>query len=162
LNPLFQADGQLNLGEVESSAVSINAMITEDHGDTSNSNFVYYDVKNFEIVISNRIDLCPTEECKYSFINENKEGFRLDNSTGLMIHGLLKAVNESESNTFEIFGYFNVVDPTEQKVEGGQELVDGTVQFYNGDDALGGEYPINGSITWKNERDADLSLKGQL
>jgi hypothetical protein len=162
LSYLVQAYGQLDSATVEPGTVSINATITEDHKNTSNPNWVYYHVKNFVIAISNRTDLCPIDRCEYSFVNENREGFRLDDSDGRMLRGLLNIISEGESKTIHVYGYFRAVDSNQEKVKEAQEGLGGTVQFYLGDKALGKEYQINGSLTWKSEKDADIALKGQL
>src|SRR5574341_544509 len=157
-NLSVELNGELDLADVSADRISINATIIEDHKGTSDPNLIYYDIQNFDIGISNRTDLCPTGNCNYSFTTENKEGFRLDNSSGRMLHGLLKVSDKGESNIFQIYGYFSSITPNEEKDVASQEALDGTIQFYIGDDALGKEYQVNGSLIWKNEKNANLSL----
>ena len=161
-NLSVELNGQLDLTDVSADRISINASIIEDHEGTSDPNLIYYDIQNFDIGISNRSDLCPTSNCNYSFTTENKEGFRLDNSSGRMLHGLLKVSDEGESKIFQIYGYFSSITPNEEKHVASQEALDGTIQFYIGDDALGKEYQVNGSLIWKSEKNANLSLTGRL
>lgn len=161
-NLSVELNGQLDLTDVSADRISINASIIEDHEGTSDPNLIYYDIQNFDIGISNRSDLCPTSNCNYSFTTENKEGFRLDNSSGRMLHGLLKVSDEGESKIFQIYGYFNSITPNEEKHVASQEALDGTIQFYIGDDALGKEYQVNGSLIWKSEKNGNLSLTGRL
>ena len=158
----LELNGQLDLADVSADRISINASIIEDHEGTSDPNLIYYDIQNFDIGISNRSDLCPTGNCNYFFTIENKEGFRLDNSSGRMLHGLLKVTDEGESKMFQIYGYFSSIIPNEEKHEASQEALDGTIQFYIGDDALGKEYQVNGSLIWKSEKNANLSLTNRL
>lgn len=155
-------NGQLDLADISTDRISINASIIEDHEGTSDPNLIYYDIQNFDIGISNRSDLCLRGNCNYSFTTENKEGFRLDNSSGRMLHGLLKVSEEGESKIFQIYGYFSSITPNEEKHSTSQEALDGTIQFYIGDDALGKEYQVNGSLIWKSEKNANLSLTGRL
>ena len=161
-NLSVELNGQLDLTDVSADRISINASIIEDHEGTSDPNLIYYDIQNFDIGISNRSDLCPTSNCNYSFTTENKEGFRLDNSSGRMLHGLLKVSDEGESKIFQIYGYFRSITPNEEKHVASQEALDGTIQFYIGDDALGKEYQVNGSLIWISEKNANLSLTGRL
>jgi len=161
-NLSVELNGQLDLTDVSADRISINASIIEDHEGTSDPNLIYYDIQNFDIGISNRSDLCPTGNCNYFFTSENKEGFRLDNSSGRMLHGLLKVTDEGESKIFQIYGYFSSITPTEEKHVASQEALDGTIQFYIGDDALGKEYQVNGSLIWKSEKNGNLSLTGLL
>ena len=161
-NLSVELNGQLDLTDVSADRISINASIIEDHEGTSDPNLIYYDIQNFDIGISNRSDLCPTSNCNYSFTTENKEGFRLDNSSGRMLHGLLKVSDEGESKIFQIYGYFSSITPNEEKHVASQEALDGTIQFYIGDDALGKEYQVNGSLIWKSEKNGNLSLTGRL
>ena len=161
-NLSVELNGQLDLADISADRISINASIIEDHEGTSDPNLIYYDIQNFDIGISNRSDLCPTSNCNYSFTTENKEGFRLDNSSGRMLHGLLKVSEEGESKIFQIYGYFSSITPNEEKHVASQEALDGTIQFYIGDDALGKEYQVNGSLIWKSEKNANLSLTGRL
>ncbi len=161
-NLSVELNGQLDLTDVSADRISINASIIEDHEGTSDPNLIYYDIQNFDIGISNRSDLCPTSNCNFSFTTENKEGFRLDNSSGRMLHGLLKVSDEGESKIFQIYGYFSSITPNEEKHVASQEALDGTIQFYIGDDALGKEYQVNGSLIWKSEKNANLSLTGRL
>ncbi|MFZ0316709.1 MAG: hypothetical protein WAL23_07210, partial [Nitrososphaeraceae archaeon] len=53
-------NGQLDLADISTDRISINASIIEDHEGTSDPNLIYYDIQNFDIGISNRSDLCPT------------------------------------------------------------------------------------------------------
>lgn len=161
-NLSVELNGQLDLTDVSADSISINASIIEDHEGTSDPNLIYYDIQNFDIGISNRSDLCPTSNCNFSFTTENKEGFRLDNSSGRMLHGLLKVSEEGESKIFQIYGYFSSITPNEEKHVASQEALDGTIQFYIGDDALGKEYQVNGSLIWKSEKNGNLSLTGRL
>lgn len=161
-NLSVELNGQLDLTDVSADRISINASIIEDHEGTSDPNLIYYDIQNFDIGILNRSDLCPTSNCNYSFTTENQEGFRLDNSSGRMLHGLLKVSDEGESKIFQIYGYFSSITPNEEKHVASQEALDGTIQFYIGDDALGKEYQVNGSLIWKSEKYANLSLTGRL
>lgn len=161
-NLSVELNGQLDLTDVSADRISINASIIEDHEGTSDPNLIYYDIQNFDIGILNRSDLCPTSNCNYTFTTENKEGFRLDNSSGRMLHGLLKVSDEGESKIFQIYGYFSSITPNEEKHVASQEALDGTIQFYIGDDALGKEYQVNGSLIWKSEKNANLSLTGRL
>ena len=161
-NLSVELNGQLDLTDVSADRISINASIIEDHEGTSDPNLIYYDIQNFDIGISNRSDLCPTSNCNFSFTTENKEGFRLDNSSGRMLHGLLKVSDEGESKIFQIYGYFSSIIPHEEKHVASQEALDGTIQFYIGDDALGKEYQVNGSLIWKSEKNGNLSLTGRL
>ena len=161
-NLSVELNGQLDLTDVSADSISINASIIEDHEGTSDPNLIYYDIQNFDIGISNRSDLCPTSNCNFSFTTENKEGFRLDNSSGQMLHGLLKVSDECESKIFQIYGYFSSITPNEEKHVASQEALDGTIQFYIGDDALGKEYQVNGSLIWKSEKNGNLSLTGRL
>lgn len=161
-NLSVELNGQLDLTDVSADSISINASIIEDHEGTSDPNLIYYDIQNFDIGISNRSDLCPTSNCNFSFTTENKEGFRLDNSSGRMLHGLLKVSDEGESKIFQIYGYFSSITPNEEKHVASQEALDGTIQFYIGDDALGKEYQVNGSLIWKSEKNGNLSLIGRL
>lgn len=103
-----------------------------------------------------------TVNCNYFFRTENKEGFRLDNSSGRMLLGILKVSDEGESRIFQIYGYFSSITPNEEKDVASQEALDGTIQFYIGGDALGKEYQANGSLIWKSEKNANLSLAGRL
>ena len=157
-----ELNGQMDLADVSADRISINASIIEDHEGTSDPILIYYDIQNFDIGISNRSDLCSTGNCNYSFTTENKEGFRLDNSSGRMLHGLLKVTDEGESKKFQIYGYFSRIISDEEKHVASQEALDGTIQFYIGDDALGKEYQVNGSLIWKSEKNANLSLTGRL
>jgi len=157
-NLSVELNGQSVLADVSADSISINASIIEDHEDKSDPNLVYYDIQNFEVGISNRSDICPTDNCDYSFTTENKEGFRLDNSSGRMLHGLLKVTDEGESKIFQIYGYFSSINSTLQKHVASQEALEGTIQFYIGDDALGKEYQVNGSLIWKSDKNANLSL----
>jgi hypothetical protein len=161
-NLSVELNGQMGLADISAGRISINASIIQDHEGTSDPNLIYYDVQNFDIGISNRSDLCPTGNCNYSFTTENKEGFRLDNSSGWMLHGLLKVTDEGDSKIFQIYGYFSRIIPDEEKNVASQEALDGTIQFYIGDDALGKEYQVNGSLIWKSEKNANLSLTGRL
>ena len=161
-NLSVELNGQIDLADISAGRISINASIIEDHEGTSDPNLIYYDIQNLDIGISNRSDLCPTGNCNYSFTTENKEGFRLDNSSGRMLHGLLKVSDEGESKIFQIYGYFSSITPNEEKHVASQEALDGTIQFYIGDDALGKEYQVNGSLIWKSEKNANLSLTGRL
>lgn len=161
-NLSVELNGQMDLADISADRISINASIIEDHEGTSDPNLIYYDIQNFNIRISNRSDLCPTGNCNYSFTTENKEGFRLDNSSGRMLHGLLKVTDEGDSKIFQIYGYFSSIIPDEEKHVASQEALDGTIQFYIGDDALGKEYQVNGSLIWKSENNAHLSLTGRL
>jgi len=161
-NLSVELNGQMDLADISADRISINASIIEDHEGTSDPNLIYYDIQNFDIGISNRSDLCPTGNCNYSFTTENKEGFRLDNSSGRMLHGLLKVTDEGDSKIFQIYGYFSSIIPDEEKHAASQEALDGTIQFYIGDDALGKEYQVNGSLIWKSENNANLSLTGRL
>lgn len=161
-NLSVELNGQLDLTDVSADSISINASIIEDHEGTSDPNLIYYDIQNFDIGISNRSDLCPTSNCNFSFTTENKEGFRLDNSSGRMLHGLLKVSDEGESKIFQIYGYFSSITPNEEKHVASQEALDGAIQFYIGDDALGKEYQVNGSLIWKSEKNGNLSLTGRL
>ena len=161
-NLSVELNGQLDLSDVSADRISINASIIEDHEGTSDPNLIYYDIQNFDIGISNRSDLCPTSNCNFSFTTENKEGFRLDNSSGRMLHGLLKVSDEGESKIFQIYGYFSRITHNEEKHVASQEALDGTIQFYIGDDALGKEYQVNGSLIWKSEKNGNLSLTGRL
>ena len=79
-----------------------------------------------------------------------------------MLHGLLKVTDEGESKMFHIYGYFSSIIPNEEKHKASQEALDGTIQFYIGDDALGKEYQVNGSLIWKSEKNANLSLTNRL
>ena len=99
-NLSVEFNGQMDLADISADRISINASIIEDHEGTSDPNLIYYDIQNFDIGISNRSDLCPTGNCNYSFTTENKEGFRLDNSSGRMLHGLLKVTDEGDSKIF--------------------------------------------------------------
>lgn len=161
-NLSVELNGQMDLADISAGRISINASIIQDHEGTSDPNLIYYDIQNFDIGISNRSDLCPTGNCNYSFTTENKEGFRLDNSSGRMLHGLLKVTDEGDSKIFQIYGYFSSIIPDEEKHVASQEALDGTIQFYIGDDALGEEYQVNGSLIWKSEKNANLSLTGRL
>jgi hypothetical protein len=161
-NLSVELNGQMDLADISAGRISINASIIQDHEGTSDPNLIYYDIQNFDIGISNRSDLCPTGNCNYSFSTENKEGFRLDNSSGRMLHGLLKVTDEGDSKIFQIYGYFSSIIPDEEKHVASQEALDGTIQFYIGDDALGKEYQVNGSLIWKSEKNANLSLTGRL
>jgi hypothetical protein len=161
-NLSVELNGQMDLADIFAGRISINASIIEDHEGTSDPNLIYYDIKNFDIGISNSSDLCPTGNCNYSFTTENKEGFRLDNSSGRMLHGILKVTDEGNSKIFQIYGYFNSIIPDEEKYVAPQEALEGTIQFYIGDDALGKEYQVNGSLIWKSEKNATLSLTGRL
>jgi hypothetical protein len=161
-NLSVELNGQMDLADISAGRISINASIIEDHEGTSDPNLIYYDIKNFDIGISNSSDLCPTGNCNYSFTTENKEGFRLDNSSGRMLHGILKVTDEGNSKIFQIYGYFNSIIPDEEKYVAPQEALEGTIQFYIGDDALGKEYQVNGSLIWKSEKNATLSLTGRL
>ena len=103
-----------------------------------------------------------TVNCNYFFRTENKEKFRLDNSSGRMLLGILKVSDEGESRIFQIYGYFSSITPNEEKDVASQEALDGKIQFYIGDDALGKEYQANGSLVWKSEKNANVSLAGRL
>jgi hypothetical protein len=159
-NLSVELHGQSDLADVSVDSISINASIIEDHEDKSDPNLVYYDIQNFEIGISNRRDICPTDNCDYSLTTENKEGLRLDNSSGRMLHGLLKVIDKGESKIFQIYGYFSSINPALEKHVSSQEALKGTIQIYVGDDALGKEYHVNGSLIWKSDKIASLSLIG--
>lgn len=83
-NLSIEVNGQLDLAVVSADSISIHATIIEDHKGTSDPNLIYYDIQNFDMGISNRSDLCHTGNCNYFFRTENKERFRLDNSSGWM------------------------------------------------------------------------------
>ena len=136
--------GQSDVGDVSADSISINASTIEDHEDKSNPNLVYYDIQNFDIGISKRSDICPTDNCDYLFTTENNKGFRLDNSSGRMLHGLLKITDEGKSKIFQMYGYLSSLNPALQKHVASQQVLKDTIQFYIGDDAWGKEYLVSG------------------
>ena len=148
----------------EESTLTLNAKLTRDRANTFDESIVYYDVKNFNMKVSNETEICPTSDCTFKFIHEDTDGFTLDGVTDRTLEGVLKITSQGKTKIYNVSGDLSILE--EENDPNGvvtREILEGTLQLYQGDDTFGGEeYEVNGTLTWNNEKNADLSLDGIL
>lgn len=145
-------------------ALTLNAKVTKDRANTFDESLVYFDVKNFQMTASNETDICPTNDCTFKFIHEDSNGFTLDGVTDRTLEGVLKVTSQGKTQIYNVNGDLSILEEeNDANGEVTKEILEGTLQLYQGDDTFGGdEYEVNGTLTWNNDKNADLRLEGIL
>jgi hypothetical protein len=128
--------------------------------DSDNDN---YNVKKFDIVLSNFSFLCPTNNCEFTFKHaESGQGFEIKDAYERQFEGTLKVKKDGMSKIYEIFGLYQVtgIDNDKQQITGNTYISLGE-DLNLGDGINDKEYKTNGTVIWKNNRNnADLSIHG--
>ncbi len=126
--------------------------------------------EGFELnLLNNKTDLCPTDNCKYEFIDDDYiMGLRFQNNEQLVLTGALEVYpNKSSSdtttiasNTYGVHGIFQLIDPfsysENNELIKDPKRIEGTLNI--GKKVFSApefEYDINGTI---KEMDNDLVL----
>lgn len=75
---------------------------------------------------------------------------------------LLKITSQGRTQIYNVNGDLSILEE-ENDADGEvtKEILEGTLQLYQGDDTFGGdEYEVNGTLIWNNDKNADLALEG--
>jgi hypothetical protein len=122
-----------------------------------------YNVKKFDIVLSNSSYLCPTNDCEFTFKHaETGQGLEIKDAYERQFEGTLKVKKDGKSKIYEIFGLYQVegIDNDKQQITGNTYISLGE-DLNLGDGINDKQYKTNGTVIWKNNRNnADLLLHG--
>jgi hypothetical protein len=143
---------------------NIKAELKVDTGGYLDFDDGYYNVKKFDIVLSNSSYLCPTDDCEFNFKQaETLSGFQIKDNYERQFEGTLKIKKDGKSKIYEIFGLYQVtgIDSDLQELTGDTYISLGE-DLSLGDGINDKQYLTNGTVTWKNDRkNALLLLHGE-
>jgi len=143
----------------------IKAALKKNKGGFFGSDNDNYNVKKFDIVLSNSSHLCATNDCEFTFKHaESGEGFEIKDAYERWLQGTLKVKKEGTSKIYEIFGLYQVtgIDNDKQQITGSTYISLGE-DLNLGDGINDKKYKTNGTVIWKNNRNnADLLLHGDM
>ncbi|HEX7178754.1 MAG TPA: hypothetical protein VF220_03440 [Nitrososphaeraceae archaeon] len=150
--------------KAESDWFDFKAELKKNTGGFFDSDGKYYDVKKFDIVLSNSSYLCPTNNCEIAFKQaESLSGFQIKDNYERQFEGSLKIKKDGKSKIYEVFGLYQVtgIDSDKQQLTGETYISLGE-DLNLGDGINDKSYQTNGTVIWKNDRkNADLSIHGE-